>query len=137
MAKINIVCKCNNTVAADVGQNFHRGRLGWYLSYKCPKCGEAIEQDGIDTTPEEIRNALILEEGLWGLYVHESSQGASSTLNVLRKALDLPMTKVAKIKKLIPGMILTGTKTEMERLQTLLGDEKLNVTIDKVSSEVK
>ena len=132
MAKLSITCKCKNSLEANVGQNTRRGRLNWFLSYKCPVCGNAIEEDGVDDTPEEIRSAIISQEGEYGLFVTEGTQNVTALITTLRKVLNLDLKEAAMLKKLVPGTILKGTKAEMDRLEVLLKNDGIDVLVEKV-----
>jgi hypothetical protein len=132
VAKLNVICKCKNLVEASVGQNVRRGKVNWFLSYKCPICGNVIEEDGVDETPAEIRNVIISQEGEYGLIVPENTQNVTALIATIRKTLNLDLKDASNLKKLIPGVILKGTKEEMYRMQVLVKNESVEVSVEKV-----
>lgn len=119
MAEILKICDCGNECRAEVGQSFISGKLTWYLSYKCMSCGKATEIDGSGDIPVEVRQAILEKDGTWGLVI-DNSNNISSVLKTLRKELNLSLQEVTKLKKLIPGIVLKGTKIEMARLKEVL-----------------
>jgi large subunit ribosomal protein L7/L12 len=105
-----------------VGQHVLRTslRLTWYKSYSCPYCGSQIEEDGNDTTPDEIQKAILEQEGTWVLDIEETGERAILVVKILREALNLSLHDAIKIKKNMPGKAIEGTKTEMNRLKQIL-----------------
>ncbi|WP_252243961.1 MULTISPECIES: hypothetical protein [unclassified Clostridium] len=133
MTKILKICSCGTTSLAEVGQSFINGKLRWYLSFRCPCCGKANEIDGMDDIPIEIRDAILQQEGEWGLVIEDSSK-VSSVLKVLRRELNLSFNEIVRLKKSIPGIVLTGTKIEMERLREALSFNNINSSILKIEN---
>ncbi len=133
MAKVKVVCQCNNTVVGDTGQSLRNGNISWYLSYKCNNCGNVIEEDGGEDIPEDIRNAIILDEGEWGLKINsQDSKFITKGLLLIKEALNLSLNHVSEMKKLFPGSIITGTKTEIIRIYNLLEVNGIKSTIEKI-----
>lgn len=112
--------KCGNAINIHAGQKLVDGRLFWSLSYNCNKCGNNMEVDGVDSTPEDVRNMILVAEGRWVLTIEDATNMAAEILKILKQVLNLSMSDVAKLKKSIPGDIANGTKTEMLRLKLLL-----------------
>ncbi|HLY26740.1 MAG TPA: hypothetical protein VKQ72_10400, partial [Aggregatilineales bacterium] len=61
-----------------------------------------------------------LEQGEWALRVDEKRGRTATVLKILREELSLSVQETAKLKNLIPGIILSGTGTEMERVRLIL-----------------
>jgi len=133
MAKISKICSCGTTSLAEIGQSFISGKLRWYLSFKCPCCGKANEVDGMDDIPIEIRDAILQQEGKWGLIIEDTNK-TLSLLAILRKELNLSLNEIARLRKLIPGIVLTGTKIEMERLKEILSFNDISTSILKLEN---
>lgn len=131
MAKVLKKCNCGTTSLAEVGQSFISGRLMWYLSFRCPCCGNATEIDGIEDMPIEIRDAIFQQDGKWGIAIEDSNKN-SSVLAILKKALNLSMNEMVQLRRLIPGIVTTGTKTEMERLKEILSINNISTYILKI-----
>jgi len=135
MISIHIPCEhCGSDLVVNAGQSISNRRLVWYRSYSCPDCGFQLEEDGFDSPPDEIRRVILADEGEWTLSVHETGSRAILTLKVLRKALNLSLDDVAKLRKHIPGSVCDGTRVEMEWLRILLSSEQLQASV--VSGEV-
>lgn len=49
----------------------------------------------------------------------EDSNKNSSVLAILKKALNLSMNEMVQLRRLIPGIVTTGTKTEMDKLKEI------------------
>ncbi|AFY80208.1 hypothetical protein [Oscillatoria acuminata] len=113
---------CEHPINMYVGQQVFGTNLGlgWYKSYSCPYCGYEIEEDGNDTTPDEIQKAVLDQEGTWLLDIEETGERAIFVVKILRKALNLSVHDAIKIKKSMPGKAIEGTKFEMNRLKQLL-----------------
>lgn len=134
MTSIHTPCEqCERDAVVYVGQSINDGGLVWYASYCCPHCGFQLEEDGFDSPPDEIRRAILADEGEWTLIVHETGSRAILALKVLRKALNLSLDDIAKLRKLIPGSASNGTRVEMERLLILLSSEQLQASVSKIT----
>lgn len=137
MAKFRVNCgNCGQDVLMDVNQTIAYGnQLVWNGSYTCPHCGSQIEIDGGNDLPEEARNAILAEQGTWALSVSETKSHIVQVLKVLREALSLTMEVVATYKERIPGIVLTGTRAEMERLHRLLLAENFESSVQQATPE--
>ncbi len=124
---------CERQITASVGQETIDGRILWYESYSCPYCGYRLEVDGKDDTPDDIREAILAEEGEWALDVLETGPQAILALKVLRDALGLSLNEAKEVKDKMPGIVAVGTQAEMERLRYLLSFRKLQSSVAKVS----
>lgn len=113
--------RCGSPVQVAVGERVVRDNMVWYRSYQCQVCGNRIEEDGRGTPPEEIRNAVLKQEGEWSLVVEGS--GGPAVLKALRHVLQLSVTDTAELRKRLPGEIVRGTRAEVERLVLLLDRE--------------
>lgn len=131
MAKINLNCECGEIVEAEVGQKGHK-KITWFMSYKCHICGRTIEEDGIGETPEVIRKAIITQEGEYGLLASESEKNITALIVLIRKVLKLNLKETMVIKKLIPGVILKGSKVEMERIQLVAREYGMDTLVEKI-----
>jgi hypothetical protein len=80
---------------------------------------------------EEVRRAILEEEGQWGLRVAEpDGQGQFVALKVLREAQRLTVAQTADLRRQLPGVVARGTRTEMEGLRALLAAEGLACSIE-------
>ena len=68
MANFEVTCyECKNTVTANVADSTYSNSYRWYLSYNCEICDTTVEFDEIGKLPGEIKNAIVGQEGLWGM----------------------------------------------------------------------
>jgi ribosomal protein L24E len=122
--------KCGNILNLNVGQNLVNGKIVWFVSGKCSKCGFQIEQDGKNDTPDEVRNTILAQEGEWSLRINQKEVD-TKFLKVVRETLNISFDDLVKIKGSIPGIIITGTKTEMERLKIMLSPGGYDLAVTK------
>jgi hypothetical protein len=134
MTSIHTPCShCGRDLVVNVGQSIFDERLVWYASYCCSHCGLQVEEDGLDSPPDEIRRAILADKGEWTLIVHETGDRGILVLKILRIALNLSLDDVAKLRQLIPGCVSNGTRVEMEWLQILLSSEQLEASVSKIT----
>ncbi len=69
MAILRIKCHCGHNISASVGDKIYHNRLYWFQSYHCADCGETIEMDSDEQMPTEVKEAIIAEQGKYGLFV--------------------------------------------------------------------
>jgi len=84
-----------------------------------------VEEDGEGDMPAQYRSLLLDRQGSWGIYIGEMTDQFANILKVLRKALNRSIDELMQIKSRIPGILLTGTRYEMIRLQNMLAQEGL------------
>ena len=118
--------ECERAIQISVGQYISNQELVWYRSQNCPYCGNQLEEDGAGIPPEEIRQAILAIEGQYNLIVQETGSRAVVAIKLLRAALDLSLNEAMKLKSMMPGKTISGTKVEMERLLSFLISEELN-----------
>jgi hypothetical protein len=120
MVAIASTCgKCRRGVRLSVSQTVQRGELRWGTSYQCEFCGTAEESDGVGAAPEDVRRAIIEQDGEWGLTVTDVVV-VPTALRVLRQALALSISETAAIKRGAPGTLVRGTRVEMMRLEAAM-----------------
>ncbi|WP_449416051.1 hypothetical protein [Phormidium nigroviride] len=128
MAIIYSFCeKCNTPVEIHVGQAISVRELVWNLSYTCSHCGWQIEEDGTGVPPEELRKAILEAEGEWSLAILETGNSAMLAIKILRETMELSLSEALRLKKMIPGTVVTGTRAEIERLRKILVAKELKV----------
>lgn len=116
---------CNSPVKFHVGQAISSGELVWSTFYSCSHCGWQLGEDGWGMTPEYIREGILEAEGEWSLAVLETGKSATLAIKILREIMGLSLSEAMRLKKMMPGTVVTGTKTEIERLRRILVAEKL------------
>ena len=120
---------CGGYIAITASQSVYYDRLAWHVSCQCANCDSAIELDDYGIPPDAIRNHILDVEGKWELVVNVTGDSIILALIILSKALGLSAGEAGRMKSLMPGPVLTGTKTEMEWLRLLLADELLEAAV--------
>jgi hypothetical protein len=123
---------CTAETDVVVGQAIYDGELVWHRGYRCTYCGVQIEEDGRGSAPDDVRRAILQQEGEWALTLEEPGRRATTALKLLRQALSLSLGEVEELRKLIPGTVVSGTKTEMERLSAILSTDGLQAAVHKL-----
>lgn len=132
MAKINMKCNCGSNVSANVGDSLYGGVLRWYISYKCERCGCAVESDGRDEIPSEIKEAIIKEEGRWGIFINDEKDLTKVTY-ILKKELGFTLEQIKEIKTNLPNELISGTKNEIIRINNILNQKGIKaITIKEI-----
>jgi hypothetical protein len=111
---------CGRAVDLMGGQS-SMGGLRYWAAYRCEHCGGQLEMDGIGMPPEPFRQALLRDQGTWGLEVQEFGPRVVLALKCLRAELGLTLAEVVALKARIPGVVRDGTRVEMEWLKQVLG----------------
>lgn len=138
MASIQAICQnCGAAVDMQVGQVLFGGQLEWHETYTCARCGTAIMVDGIGIAPEEVRQAILREEGTWELVVPETGRRALLVLKALRTVFSLSVADAGRLREHLPGAVSSGTHTEMLWLQGLLQDEGLTADVRRADPDVQ
>ncbi|MGB3511602.1 MAG: hypothetical protein WBA93_20665 [Microcoleaceae cyanobacterium] len=125
---------CKKEIKIYVGQQIFGVdlQLVWHSSYSCSNCGTQIEEDGYDIPTDEIREAILAQEGTWSLNIRDiDSYSATIVIKILRKTLKLSLSDAIKLKKKIPGKVMEGTKVEVNRLQQFLARHGFQSLVSK------
>jgi len=81
MASVTRNCeRCGAPIAANVGQAVVRRTLVWHMSYKCAHCGAEVEADDTGLPPEDIRNAILANEGRYGVELPSGGTAGNATM---------------------------------------------------------
>ena len=124
MIKINGLCPhCGSGLKIQCGQVDRLEAVYWYRSWNCAQCNFQLEEDG-DETPEETREALLVNEGTWMIILDKGSKNATA-YKLVKTVLKLTMQEVLKLKNDPIDMIYKGTKVEVEHFQRKLSDADL------------
>ena len=120
MATVPHTCgSCGRESVAGVGQ--HAGAsLRWWLAFRCSAWGSMLEAGGDEDASEDVRQAIIAEQGLWALFVEAEGSGKVRAVAALRQVLGMSMAEAGALKGSLPGRVATGTKAEMEHRRGLL-----------------
>jgi len=110
--------ECGGELLVCVGQAIQSSEVVWWRSCRCPGCGYAIEEDGVEQI-SDIRKSILRTEGQWKLFVEVSSHRTRGFAEA-RQLLELELADVAGLRQIDPDCIATGTKVEMECLRQRL-----------------
>ncbi len=97
-------------------EKWQDGRLVWFASYRCPQCGDALEEDGIGRLPENLREAVLAPDGVWAVALPAGALRATAVINAVRQVLGMSLQEVSELRSTNPEQIGTGTKAEAERI---------------------
>ena len=136
MTDIKFTCHtCRLTTFAELGQSVYNGRLRWYISFVCEKCGDALEQDGGDFPPDELRAQILQDTGQWELVVEGNSDNKVKIAQIVHKTLKFPLTEALKISKRDPAIIYQGTEVEVKWIKEKFSDEGITEGVHSRRSE--
>lgn len=133
MAQSTNCPRCEDNGALTIGQSSRGGKLRWYESVNCPRCGLRSEADGEGLPPDELRRLLMARDGVWAVRLSGSKSGAAAG-KVLRDALGLDMRQVSLLLKQLPGVAYEGTKGESSWLVDLLIAAGESPVLERVSA---
>ena len=137
MAVLREQCRsCRSEVDVTVGQAVCDHELVWHKGYTCPNCGGSTEEDGRGPTPDEVRCAIIQQEGEWALELAETGILVTMALKMLRQALNLSLSEVGELRTRLPGVVVTGTRTEVDRLLAILSSKGLKTSVARLPANV-
>lgn len=121
MARLIEVCtSCGSEAETAVGQRVSPdGALWWWRGFRCTACGCQREEDALGEPPVAYRDAMLADEGLWGLEVAGASSGAMLAL-ALKEGLGVLLSEALVMARCAPGVVWTGTRCEVERLRGYL-----------------
>ncbi|MCA1294968.1 hypothetical protein LBW89_18300 [Paenibacillus sp. alder61] len=134
MAVMKVRCaRCGENVVLQVKQYIVNNAIAWSEAYSCVNCGnEVVSDDWGDQTPNEVRKAILEQEGEWELVILKHGENKSRFLRKLRDALSLTLQKVSDLCKKIPGTLIAGTFQEMLLLKIRLALPDEDISINRV-----
>jgi hypothetical protein len=107
------------------------GRVVGSESFRCSRCGAAVEVD-YGELPDALRAALLEQEGLWALELFDLGPEPVRTLASLRGALNLSVSELGALRRRLPGAIRTGTQQEMESLRQRVTQNDATVRVSRI-----
>lgn len=131
MAEIERPCQqCGRTIVWGIGESVAGGELYWNAAYRCEHCGEMLEMDGRGELPGAYREAVLRQDGEWGLEVLSGAPDVKvAAAQTLRETLGISLTEVKDYLRRMPGVIRTGTRAEMEYLSARLKRRRVPVAL--------
>jgi hypothetical protein len=111
--------QCGLAGAMTCAQTSRGGKLSWYESVGCERCGLQQEADGDGFPPDGLREAFIDEGGLWSVTL-TAVRSKPSAIKLLRETLSWDLAKAAQVMKAMPGVAYFGTRAECLWLASLL-----------------
>jgi len=97
------------------------------MSSQCINCGDVLEIDGIDDTTDNIREAVINQYGLWGLFI-TSKKELSKIEYIVKKDSRFFSIKnnIAFIKTDTSNKLFEGTNQEMIWIKSILSQKGIS-----------
>ncbi|QDV18949.1 hypothetical protein Pan153_36100 [Gimesia panareensis] len=124
MAQYTQICSdCGATVVVNYYQHLTGGELLWSGQSTCESCGANIEFDDRGDLPEELKPAILAEEGEWQLVLDDRNDIVPA-LRVIRERLQVPLQESKAILN-----DLRGTKTTLAWIQDGLRQENISSTL--------
>ena len=115
MAKFEVFCsECKNIVTANVADNIYDNSYRWHLSYECKNCDNAVEFDEIGELPNEIKRAIVEQDGSWGAILSNRKELKKLSFHLrkysqfMSEMVDLELTEAG-----VTDMFFRGTKNEV------------------------
>ncbi|WP_328626063.1 hypothetical protein OHA88_16200 [Streptomyces sp. NBC_00353] len=125
---------CGGVLILDVGQYIDHGQLWWGTEGACTACPNGwCEQDTGGATPEDIRNALLVEHGPAQLRLADDESSLVPVLRVLREILRLPLSQARVMASALQETGLVGTLVEMELIADGLQRRSVATTIETLA----
>ena len=132
MAQYTQICSsCCATEIVNYRQHLIKGELYWSGYANCKSCGSTIEFDGQGDLPEELKPAILVEEGEWQLVLDDQNDVVPA-LRVLRQYKQVP---IQDAKTMLKDM--RGTKTTLAWIQDGLRQVNISSTLVRCVSEDK
>lgn len=120
---------CGEDASIAFGQAIAGAKLAWFQSTRCSNCGMTIEADDYGLPPNDIRAEIMETKGRWGLQIAVEGPKRLVACKILHCDLNTTMEEVAPMKNRMPGVVYTGTKTEMEWLHGRLAQFGIASTV--------
>lgn len=113
MATANEQCpQCGNNIDAHIGQGItHGDELVWSLGMKCFRCGFSREADDRGFPPENYRQHILGQDGVWNVVVLDERDRNNVAL-IARSLFDLSAREAVQFARRIPGIVYSGTECE-------------------------
>lgn len=118
--------QCGNQSTFAFSERIIGAELSWFASHWCSVCDFALEIDSQGKLPDELRQIVLKETGLWELTILNIN---SLGLKILHQLLGISLQELAKLKNNLPYIITTGTKTELTYLQTQIQKRSKTLTV--------
>lgn len=126
---------CGSQARMNIGQTIVGDQLRWFTSTTCEECSCAEEADGIGPLPDDLREIIIKQQGVWRLCVSQMGANPAVALKALRSVLGLSVSEVARLKRQLPTYIGSGTRIEMEYLKQRLLAACATIELELVAGE--
>ena len=129
-------CECDTDVMVTIGQMESPEELAWYANYTCSQCGFTIESDDTGFPPDNIRKAILKEQGEWCIRV-DDLHSKIVIAKTLRQYFEVSLKESALFIKKIPGYMMKGTQVEMQWIQSLLQSEGIQSDVQKLDGKAE
>lgn len=132
MAEQKSICQdCGSEYTVKFGDRCLSGKLIWSESHHCQHCGMAMERDGFDELPENLRAVALQQHGEWFLQVISGKKSVVG--RVLRRIKTLTVKEISVLLAKIHSILFTGTQAEMEVIKFAMDQERIESIIAPVN----
>lgn len=121
-------CTCSSIREDRFLHVVRNGQQAVHLSSHCASCGTRQESE-FQTLPMDVREAILGEQGSWGLFLKQPV--TARVLVALRKRLKLGMEDAASLKG-GARPVMTGTRVEAAFLRSLLQQDAVESDVQAI-----
>jgi hypothetical protein len=135
MATIEGICgACSSAIKIRASHVFQNERLVWWRAYHCSACGNQIEEDGHGDPPDDIKLAILQQDGEWGLMIdpQQVDRRMIVFIKIMRQTLKLSLRAAADLSNRLPGPLVIGTRAEMDQFVHLLKAGEITASVIRI-----
>jgi hypothetical protein len=119
---------CESQQVCQLVQHLVSDRLQWTVEGHCPSCGSIWETFGWDDTPDEVRDPIVAQLGLFRLTVDDPDTSRMGLLRVFRGEGQSLATASASARRAMAEGV-EGTEVELARLARRLGEHGVSARV--------
>lgn len=102
--------------------------IGWEREFSCRACNCSQAFYDLGPPPRAIRDLILERHGTWVVWIESRAQ-MTVVLKVLKQELRFSNDELKMVMRMIPGVILKGTKVEMEWSAHLLRQSNIQCSV--------
>lgn len=100
--------------------------LSWWTTVVCPLCGYVEEGGGDWRAPEELRQLLMQQDGVWGIKILIDADRVPA-VKLIREIYSISLKEVSVILK--NNILWEGTVTEIDWLFNIMNSKKISSVV--------
>lgn len=121
--------ECDSAASCYVIQLIFQGELRWDAECECETCGMSTHSGGTGEAPQDIRSALLTENGLATLLLPAGNPRPVKLLKVLREAIGGSYADIRSSARELVDSSRKGTLVEMEFLAIRLREQRIEAEV--------